>query len=96
MATITISPKFLAQLKEICLYLAEHRSAEFAQSFQENAFAEIEKLLPFPRRWQRVDLPRIGGEFRRIFQIFHEIDGEQILIHAIVDDRRRPPLFQPE
>ncbi|MGH7494450.1 MAG: type II toxin-antitoxin system RelE/ParE family toxin [bacterium] len=100
MVTIEISPKFLAQLEEICFYLAANRSAEFSQEFQEEIFVEIERILPFPRRWQQVNIPAVPGEFRRIlhgvYQIFYEIDAGRIMIHAIVDGRRRPPLFQPD
>jgi hypothetical protein len=60
----------------------------------------IEKLEPSPQRWQRVEIPRGDGEFRRIlvgaYQIFYELEGDHIIIHAIVDGRRRPPLFHPD
>lgn len=100
MVHITISPKFITQLKQICQYLAENRSEVLAQQFEEKVFEEIEKLEHSPQRWQRVEIPRVEGEFRRIlvgvYQIFYEIQGEHILIHAIVDGRRRPPLFHPD
>jgi plasmid stabilization system protein ParE len=96
----SFSPKFLAQLKEICGYLWENRSESAAREFDEKVFAETEKLEHSPQRWQRVEIPRVDGEFRRallgVYQIFYEIDGEHITIHAIVGGRRRPPLFHPE
>jgi plasmid stabilization system protein ParE len=99
-AQFTLSPRFIAQLKEICRYFAENRSLEFARQFEEKVFTEIEKLEHSPQRWQRVEIPRVEGEFRRIlvgvYEVFYEIDGDHIIIHGIVDGRRRPPLFHPE
>jgi plasmid stabilization system protein ParE len=96
----TFSPKFIAQLKEICHYLLENRSEEVAREFEEKVFKEIEKLEHSPQRWLRVEIPRVDGEFRRIlvgvYQIFYEIEDDHIIIHAIVDGRRRPPLFHAE
>lgn len=100
MVHFTISPKFISQLKGICQYLAENQSEEHARQFEEKIFDEIEKLEHSPQRWQRIEIPRVEGEFRRIlvgvYQIFYEIEGEHIAIHAIVDGRRRPPLFHPD
>lgn len=100
MVQITLSPKFIVQLKEVCQYFAENRSEEFARQFEEKVFQEIEKLEHWPQRWQRIEIPRVEGEFRRILvgthQVFYELSGKAILIHAIVDGRRRPPLFHPD
>lgn len=100
MVQITLSPRFIAQLKEICQYFVENRSLEFAQNFEEKVFEEIESLEHSPQRWQRVEIPRVTGEFRRIlvgvYQVFYEIDRGNVIIHSIVDGRRRPPLFIPE
>lgn len=97
MVHFSLSPKFVAQLKEICEYLVENRSVEFARQFEESVFVAIEKLEHSPQRWQRVEIPHLTGEFRRIlvgvYQIFYELEGEHIFIHSIVDGRRRPPLF---
>jgi plasmid stabilization system protein ParE len=97
---ITLSPKFIFQLKEICQYFAENRSDDFARQFEEKGFQEIEKLEHGPQRWQRVEIPHVEGEFRRILvgphQVFYELSGQDIFVHAIVDGRRRPPLFHPD
>lgn len=99
MVQITISPKFISQLKEISGYLTENRSVEFAQALVGKAFEEIADLQRFPQRWQQIEIPGVDGEFRRIllgvYQIFYEKSGEQITIHSIIDGRRRPPLFRP-
>lgn len=100
MVQFTISPKFVAQLEEICHFLLVNRSEKAAYEFKEKVFEEIEKLEHFPQRWQRMEIPRVEGEFRRILigvhQVFYELEGEHITIHAIVDGRRRPPLFHPD
>jgi len=99
-AHITISPKFIAQLKEICEYLGENRSAEFANEFVDKVFDEIAQLERFPKLWQQIDIPHVEGEFRRILQgvhqIFYENADEHIIVHSIFDGRRRPPLFRPD
>jgi plasmid stabilization system protein ParE len=100
MAQITLSPRFVAQLKEICQYFAEHHSVDFARQFEVKVFAALEKLEHSPQRWQRVEIPHFAGEVRRIlveaYQVFYEINGDHIAVHAIIDGRRRPPLFRPE
>ncbi|MCG3120473.1 MAG: hypothetical protein ALAOOOJD_03205 [bacterium] len=99
MVPFTFSPKFISQLKEICEYLWENRSAQVALEFEEKVFAAIEKLEHSPQRWQRIEIPNVDGEFRRIligvYQIFYELEGEYVIVHSIVDGRRRPPLFYP-
>ena len=99
MVQIAVSPKFIGQLKDICRYIAENRSFEVALQFYDDVIEEIDELETFPRRWKRVHFRDIKGEFRRIlfgvYHIYFEIEGKKITIHAIVDGRRRPPLFTP-